>query len=106
MIRKRAIRCGGKRYLLPSLYIMILKHIILYGVTDCLELSRDDAGISVDGSEKKYHISIVEYKPTMPKNLEYRDDDLMQVFAQKVCVDYVFGGDCDGLIYYADVKKA
>ena len=34
-----------------------------------------------------------------------RDDDLMQVFAQKVCVDYVFGGDCDGLIYYADVKK-
>ncbi len=77
----------------------------LYGVTDCLELTRDDAGISIDGGEEKYHISIVEYKPTKPKNLEYRDDDLMQVFAQKVCVDYVFGGDCDGLIYYADVKK-
>ena len=32
------------------------------------------------------------------------EDDLMQVFAQKICVDYVFGCDCDGVIYYADVK--
>ncbi len=29
----------------------------------------------------------------------------MQVFAQKICVDYTFGGDCDGVLYYADVKK-
>lgn len=78
----------------------------LYGVTDCLELIRDEEnGVSVNGSKEKYHISIIEYKPTRPKNLEYRDDDLMQVFAQKVCVDYVFGGDCDGIIYYADEKK-
>lgn len=77
----------------------------LYGVTDCLEFAKTDNGVSVNGSEEKYQISIVEYKPTMPKNMEYTDDDLMQVFAQKVCVDYVFGGDCDGLIYYADAKK-
>ena len=24
---------------------------------------------------------------------------------RKICVDYVFAGDCDGIIYYADVKK-
>ena len=29
----------------------------------------------------------------------------MQVFAQKLCVDYIFGGDCEGVLYYADVKK-
>ena len=29
----------------------------------------------------------------------------MQVFAQKICVDYVFDCDCEGYLYYADVKK-
>ena len=29
----------------------------------------------------------------------------MQVFAQKLCVDYVFGGDCRAVLYYSDVKK-
>lgn len=29
----------------------------------------------------------------------------MQVFAQKICVDYIFNCDCDGVLYYADVKK-
>ena len=77
----------------------------LYGVTDCLELSKDEKGISVNGSDEKYRIAIVEYKPTKPNNVDYRMDDLMQVFAQKTCVDHVFGGDCDGIIYYADVKK-
>ena len=77
----------------------------LYGITDCLELTKDKYGVAINGSEEKYHICIVEYKPTKPKNVEYREDDLMQVFAQKICVDYVFGCECDGVIYYADVKK-
>lgn len=82
-----------------------LEEYNLYGVTDCLELSRDEKGISINGSKEKYHISIIEYKPTKHKRIEYRNDELMQVFAQKICVDYVFAGDCDGIIYYADVKK-
>lgn len=65
----------------------------LYGVTDCME---------VDKSGK---ITIVEYKPTKPKDKSYHFTDLMQVFAQKICVDAVFGSDCDGILYYADVKK-
>lgn len=77
----------------------------LYGITDCLEITKDKNGISIDGSEEKCNICIVEYKPTKPKNEEYREEDLMQVFAQKICVDFVFGGDCDAVLYYADVKK-
>lgn len=77
----------------------------LYGVTDCLEMTKDKNGVSIDGSEEKYNICIVEYKPTKPKNKEYHEEDLMQVFAQKICVDYVFGSDCDAVLYYADVKK-
>ena len=64
----------------------------LYGVTDCLEV-------------KNGVYSIVEYKPTKPKAEDYRHEDLMQVFAQKLCVDFVFGCDCEGYLYYADVKK-
>ncbi len=63
----------------------------IYGVTDCLEIS---------GSQ----MCIVEHKPTKPKDKDFNFDDLMQVFAQKICVDYVFGGDCDGVLYYADKK--
>lgn len=77
----------------------------LYGVTDCLELSKDKNGISLREDSEKYRICIVEYKPTKPKSGDYREEDFMQIFAQKICVDYVFGADCDGAIYYGDVKK-
>lgn len=64
----------------------------IYGVTDCLEIK--------DGQ-----YTIVEYKPTQPKNEPYHHDDLMQVFAQKLCVDYVFNCDSEGYLYYADTGK-
>lgn len=64
----------------------------LYGVTDCIEIIGDD-------------YCIVEYKPTKPKERTYNLDDLMQVFAQKICVDFVFSCDCTAEIYYADVKR-
>lgn len=77
----------------------------LYGITDCIEGTEDDGGVEIPGYASRYKLCIVEYKPTQPKSKSYNDEDLMQVFAQKICVDYVFGCDCDGVIYYADVKK-
>lgn len=77
----------------------------LYGVTDCIELTEDENGIAIQGSKEKYKICIVEYKPTQPKDCDYKEDDIMQVFAQKICVDYVFGGNCTAEIYYGNVKK-
>lgn len=77
----------------------------LYGVIDCLEIAEDKNGVPIKGYEGNYKICIVEYKPTKPKGEDYHEDDLMQVFAQKLCVDYIFGCDCDANIYYADVKK-
>ena len=69
----------------------------LYGMTDCMELHENKNGISINGSEEKYQIVVVEYKPTKPKKQEYREDDLMQVFAQKLCIDFVFGGHCKAM---------
>jgi CRISPR-associated exonuclease Cas4 len=64
----------------------------LFGVTDCLEVQKG-----------KY--TIVEYKPTAPKKGIVREEDAMQIFAQKVCVDNVLATDCAAEIYYADTKK-
>ncbi len=64
----------------------------LFGVTDCLE-------------ELHGQYTIVEYKPTQPKSKLYRHEDLMQVFAQKLCVDYVFRCNSTGVLYYADTRK-
>jgi CRISPR-associated exonuclease Cas4 len=64
----------------------------LFGVTDCIE-------------EQNGKYTIVEYKPTAPKSGTVRDEDAMQIFAQKICVDHVFSTDCSAEIYYADTKK-
>lgn len=77
----------------------------IYGVVDCIELTKSKDGVNVLGDNNKYDLCIVEYKPTKPKNVEYTEDDLMQVFAQKICVDYIFKCDCDAVLYYADIKK-
>lgn len=77
----------------------------LYGITDCIELAEAEDGVRINESQEKYKICIVEYKPTKPKKGDFRDEDLMQVFAQKICVDYVFGCDSEAVLYYADVKK-
>lgn len=82
-----------------------LKQYSLYGVVDCIEAQKSESGVAVPGYSDKYKLCIVEYKPTKPKNAEYNYDDLMQVFAQKICVDYVFQCDCEAVLYYADIKK-
>lgn len=74
------------------------------GKTDCLECTPSKSGVVLrDG--KRYALRLVEYKPTMPKSGGYNEDDLLQVFAQKLCIDGMFHCDCDATIYYQDKKK-
>ncbi len=75
----------------------------LFGVVDALELHKDSKGVEIDGY--KYSITIVEHKPTKPKDKEFHFDDALQVFAQKLCVDYVFKTNAKAVIYYRDVKQ-
>ena len=91
MTQRKIIFLEGKKFLHQFRY-NDLEPYNLYGMTDCMELHENKNGISINGSEKKYQIVVVEYKPTKPKKQEYREDDLMQVFAQKLCIDFVFGG--------------
>ena len=82
-----------------------LEEYNLYGVTDCLECKESKDGIDAFHDGKKYKLCIVEYKPTKSKQQTHRKDDLMQIFAQKTCVDYVFHCDCETILYYVDVKQ-
>lgn len=95
---------GKKVFTSVSVYNDLPKYY-LYGITDCLELTEKKDGVRVEGLPGRYSLCIVEYKPTQPKDKAYHEEDLMQVFAQKLCVDYVFGCDCEAVLYYADVKK-
>ena len=47
----------------------------------------------------------MEYKPTQPKDGSIRETDAIQVFAQKLCADYIWKCNSEGCIYYADTRK-
>ncbi len=77
----------------------------IYGVADCVEFIEDSSGVSICGLPGLYSVNIVEYKPTRPSDDHYNETDAIQVFAQKLCADYVWHCDAKCYLYYADVKK-
>ena len=72
----------------------------LYGVTDCLEVSKNEAAEDIRGSD----ICIVEYKPTMSKEKAVQEEDAMQIFAQKICVT-TFLKQTAGLLFTMQTLK-
>lgn len=77
----------------------------IHGVIDCLEFRKDKQGVWVEALADTWAIAIVEYKVTAPKQGGYRPEDGLQLLAQKICVDHLFGGDCATFFYYANTKK-
>lgn len=77
----------------------------LYGIADCIEFVKDKKGVKIKDPPDSYAIKIIEYKPKPPKDCEYHETDAIQVFAQKVCADYIWGGDAECFVYYSDTKK-
>jgi CRISPR-associated exonuclease Cas4 len=96
----------GRKVLTSQPVYCDLPEYDIAGVVDCIEASPSaEGGVKLDVSGRLYSLCIVEYKPTLPAGKDYNPDDAMQVFAQKVCVDFIFGCDCDAVLYYADAKK-
>lgn len=77
----------------------------IYGVSDCIEFAPDKNGDYIGKDGQNYTVTLVEYKPTRPKDGEISLPDAVQVFAQKLCADRVFDCNCKGAVYYADVRK-
>lgn len=77
----------------------------IFGVADCIEFRLDNNAEFSQRLCGKYAVTVVEYKPTRPKNGEISVPDAVQVFAQKLCADSIFGVNCEGVLYYSDVKR-
>lgn len=92
------------KYELSDVYIYN-DDLDILGKADCIEFDKSDNGVYVDMLEDKFDIKVIEYKPTKPKNADYNESDAIQVFAQKLCVDYIWKCNSQGYIYYADVRK-
>lgn len=77
----------------------------LFGVTDCIEFVKDSKGVKIQELNGNFKVRIIEYKPRAPKNMPYNETDAIQVFAQKICADYIWKCDCEAYIYYSDTRK-
>lgn len=77
----------------------------LYGIADCIEFIKSENGVKISGLDGNYKVRIVEYKPNSPKNEPFHETDAIQVFAQKICADYVWNCDCEAFLYYSDTRK-
>jgi len=77
----------------------------IFGITDCLEFIKKSGGIHINGLTGEYSVKIIEYKPRQPKDGSFNESDAIQVFAQKLCVDYIWNCNSEGYLYYADTKK-
>lgn len=79
----------------------------IHGVLDCLEFvkaKKDDGGVFVPSLDGTYTLNIVEYKPTVPKN-GFSDEDAIQMYAQKLCVDSIWNCDSECYIFYTNVHR-
>ena len=77
----------------------------IFGITDCIEFIKNPNGSEICGLDGKYNVKIVEYKPKAPKNSEYNEADAIQVFAQKICADFIWKCSSEAYIYYSDTRK-
>ncbi len=77
----------------------------LYGITDCIEFIHAKDGVPIHGLDGTFKVRIVEYKPKAPKGEPFHETDAIQVFAQKLCADFVWNCNSEAYLYYGDIRK-
>lgn len=77
----------------------------IFGVADCIEFIQGKSGAEIVGLDGKFKVRIVEYKPKPPKEGDFHESDAIQVFAQKLCADYVWKCDSEAYLYYSETRR-
>ncbi len=77
----------------------------IYGKTDCVEFIKNKNGTEILELNGRFNINLVEYKPKAPKGIQFNESDAIQVFAQKICADFVWKCNSQAYIYYDDIRK-
>lgn len=98
-------RSGRNGYSLSSVQVYH-DGLDIHGVVDCLEFVFDENGDYKDSKGNLCGVNIIEYKPTAPaKDKGAITAEMMQVYAQKICVDSMFNVNSRGFFYYGDTKR-
>ena len=77
----------------------------LFGVLDALELKPSRQGVFIPKYRERFALTVIEYKPSVPRSEHALFADRMQLLAQKICADRVFGAECSVCFYYANTRK-
>jgi len=77
----------------------------LFGRTDCIEFIRQKSGTEIPALDGKFSVRIIEYKPNAPKTELFHETDAIQVFAQKLCADYIWNCNSECFLYYDNTRK-
>lgn len=77
----------------------------IYGKIDCLEFNKSENGAFIPELSGNYQVTIIEYKPTFKKKGGIVFADKMQLFMQKLCVDYIWKTNAKSCMYYSNIKK-
>ena len=73
------------------------------GICDIVEFEEVKKGIQIYGREKQYKVYPVEYKRGKIKE---SDADLLQVVAQAMCLEEMFGCNIEeGYLYYGELRR-
>lgn len=78
----------------------------IQGVCDVVEFIKDKNGVYIKQLNDNYKIKVVEYKRGKPKvqnQVNYADS--IQLTAQMLCINEMFGTTCEGFIYYASIGR-
>ncbi|MDD4493623.1 MAG: CRISPR-associated protein Cas4 [Eubacteriales bacterium] len=77
----------------------------IFGKVDCAEFIQSANGVVIPSLDGLYRVRIIEYKPTPPARDAFHESDAIQVFAQKLCADYLWNSDCEAYIYYSKIRR-
>ena len=69
------------------------------------DLKPSDHGVFIPKYRERFALTVIEYKPSVPRSEHALFADRMQLLAQKICADRVFGAECSACFYYADTRK-
>ena len=76
------------------------------GIADLTEFVLDEKGGYTARNGRRYRPTVVEYKVGKPKTTDTIDlADEMQLIAQIVCMENMFGCPCDGALYYREINR-
>lgn len=78
----------------------------IQGELDSIEFIKDVNAEYIKNLQGNYCVTIIEYKPTAPKVKEkINEADKMQLFIQKLCVDWLFECNANTSIYFGNTKR-